>query len=124
MMKINNASLNYPARILRFRDGDTAQITMNIGFGVHIERGFRFMDLESWELDGPEKQRALLAAKMLTERFAGVECTAWPATRGFDLYGRIRGSLTIGNDRVEDLIVAAGLAWHISLRNEKRERAC
>lgn len=110
-MKVFNGNLSYPGRVVRFRDGDTAQIEMNIGFDVIICRGFRFVGIESWELASAEREKAAEAARALTAQFGGRECVCYPSTRGFDCYGRLRGLMTIDGEDVAGLIIKLGLAW-------------
>lgn len=119
-MKIYSQIPQFPARIIRFRDGDTAQVEMNIGFDVIICRGFRLLGIESWELASAEGDRARAAAHALTELYKDREAVAHCSTRGFDCYGRLRGNLTVDGVNVADHIVTLGLAWH----ETRRERAC
>lgn len=119
-MKLSNKfPLTYQARVVRMRDGDTAQIVMDIGFGVHIERGFRLMDIESWELASEHRARAEQAAQALTELWRGADVVAHLSTRGFDCYGRLRGHLMLGEVSMSSEIVRLGHAWY----ERSRDRA-
>lgn len=96
---------------------------MDIGFGVHIQRGFRLLGIESWELASEHRARAEAAALALTTLWRGVEVVAHPSTRGFDCYGRLRGHLLIGQLDMAAEIVKLGHAWHVSPSQEARN-AC
>lgn len=110
-MKILHGVDSFKGRIRRFRDGDTANIEMEIGWDVIICRGFRFVGIESWELDGHDRPRAIAAANALTEIFHDQEVLIVPSTRGLDCYGRIRGRMTHAGGDVATQIVNLGFAW-------------
>lgn len=60
----------YRARARRVIDGDTLEITIDLGFGVHTDQTIRLDGIDTAELkahDSAERERALLAAQRLRE---------------------------------------------------------
>jgi endonuclease YncB( thermonuclease family) len=98
--------------MLRFRDGDTAEILIELDFGVWLEMPVRLIGLESWELNSADRARAQLAAKNLTAAFSGRTMTLTPATLGLDKYGRIRARLTVEGRDLATEIVKMGEGWY------------
>jgi endonuclease YncB( thermonuclease family) len=101
-----------PCRMIRFRDGDTAEILIELDFGVWLEMPVRLIGLESWELNSADRARAQLAAQNLTAAFSGRTMTLTPATLGLDKYGRIRARLTVEGRDLAMEIVKMGEGWY------------
>jgi endonuclease YncB( thermonuclease family) len=111
-MKMQKISEDFPGRIIRFRDGDTVNIEMAIGWDVIICRGMRLVGIESWEPSGDTLERAQAAAAQLTAKFSQRQCIIRPLSRGLDCYGRIRGTILIDDSNLAGIIVGLGLAWY------------
>jgi endonuclease YncB( thermonuclease family) len=71
------------------------------------------IDIESWELDGPEHDRALATKSRLNTTFAGAAVQLITSNRGLDRYGRIRGHVNLPSGPLADYLVANGMAWRV-----------
>lgn len=111
-MRISNGVDNFKGRIIRFRDGDTVEVLMWIGWGVVIERAVRLIRIESWEPSGDTRERAQCCARECDRRWHDAHCVIHPSTRGLDCYGRIRGSILIDGQDLAAMLVTSGLAWY------------
>ena len=99
-------------------DGDTIDVTIDLGFSININQRIRVAGIDS-----PEKRTRNAAEKAL-----GVDATEWmtkhledasdliikPAVEGsMGKYGRVLGWLFVGNSEVSlnEKMVAEGFAW-------------
>ena len=102
----------------RIIDGDTIDVTIDLGFGINIDQRIRVAGIDS-----PEKRTRNLAEKTL-----GIDATNWMIKHledSSDLiiktevegalgkYGRVLGWLYIGNSEISlnEKMVAEGFAW-------------
>ena len=98
--------------ITRFRDGDTVEGFFECRHCRGVQRGaVRLLKLESWELDSPDRARALATADRLSNHFRGK--TGLMSTRSIrrDKYGRILADIYIDDKSLALLIVEMGLGW-------------
>lgn len=105
-------------KINRIVDGDTIDVTIDLGFNIHIDQRVRVAGIDS-----PEKRTRNAAEKAL-----GLDATDWMTKHLEDAsdliiktavegsmgkYGRVLGWLFIGNSEVSlnEKMVAEGFAW-------------
>src|SRR5258706_463825 len=93
IMRAHLGKDRFPARIVRFADADTVIILIELGWGSWVEKYVRLVNLDSWELDSADKAKARAARDQLDEQFGWTPCTFVPSTKGFDRWGRVRGSV-------------------------------
>ena len=102
----------------RIVDGDTIDVTIDLGFSIHINQRVRVAGIDS-----PEKRTRDAAEKAL-----GIDATEWMTKHLEDAsdliiktavegsmgkYGRVLGWLFIGNSEVSlnEKMIAEGFAW-------------
>lgn len=102
----------HEARIMRFADGDTVVCLVRCDFGVWVEKYVRLEGIESWELGGADDAKAVAAREELNRLLRGVDCLVHRSQRGHDLYGRIRGRITVGEADLAGEIVRLKLGWY------------
>ena len=105
-------------KINRIVDGDTIDVTIDLGFNIHIDQRVRVAGIDS-----PEKRTRNAAEKAL-----GLDATDWMTKHLEDAsdliiktavegsmgkYGRVLGWLFVGNSEVSlnEKMVAEGFAW-------------
>ena len=106
---------DFAAKLVRFRDADTPIVDIDLGFGVMFRTPVRLVGLESWELDGPDRARALSARVTLDKMFGGEPCRLTPQTQSLDRYGRVRGRVEMSTGDLCTVIVKCGLGWLVPL---------
>lgn len=98
--------------ITRFRDGDTVNGFLSCGYCGGAQRSaVRLLKLESWELDGADRARALATASRLSDHFRGQTGLLSTSTIRKDRYGRILADIFIDDKSLALLIVEMGLGW-------------
>ena len=60
------ASRYYPATVVRVIDGDTIIVKFNVWADITLEKSIRFLEVDTWEVRGANKEKGL-AAKMFLE---------------------------------------------------------
>jgi endonuclease YncB( thermonuclease family) len=101
----------FPGEIRRFADGDTVIVLIEVGWGVHVEKYVRLVNLDSWELDEEDAIKAVAARDILDCWWGRKPCVLIPSTRGFDRYGRIRGHVQVQGHDLAKWIVDNKLGW-------------
>ena len=48
-------------------DGDTIDVSIDVGFGIYVTKRLRFLLVDTWETRGEERERGLVAKERLTE---------------------------------------------------------
>ena len=108
---------NYPAKLLRVVDGDTADAMIDLGFNIWVKKRIRFMGVDAWECRTRNKEEKVkgLAAKEFTknllENSDGGKFLI--KSHGVGKYGRVLGELFVkGEERsVNELLVENGHAY-------------
>lgn len=99
--------------ILHFCDGDTIK--------AHVfcptckcsrEQYIRLKGIESYEMRSPDREKAKIVANKWTERYAQTSAELIITQSGSDKYGRIVGSVYIGNESLAEMLVTANDAWY------------
>ena len=99
--------------ITRFRDGDTVNGFFSCGYCGGAQRGaVRLLKLESWELDGADRARALATASRLSDHFRGATGVLSAQSLRRDKYGRILADIYINGESVALFIVDHHLGWY------------
>lgn len=101
-----------PARIIRWRDGDTLVVLIPLGFGCYIEQSLRLEGIESWEPSGPTKPKAIAVRDALNTLTSGRDCLLHLRSERHDNHDRLHGQVTIGDQDLAALLVDKGFAWH------------
>lgn len=110
-MRAHNGQDRYSGRIVRFADGDTVIVIIELGWGAWREFYVRLVNLDSWELDDDGRDSAIAARDLLDKEFSWKLCVLVPHTKGFDRYGRIRGTVLIPTGDLAKWIVDHQLGW-------------
>lgn len=104
----------YSGIVTRVIDGDTVEVSLNLGFGIRSSRTLRLMGINCPEKFGPAKEAGLKAKARTQELAEGKDCRV--QVMGREKYGRDLGILNvIGDDGVSvtcvnDKLVIEGLA--------------
>ncbi len=114
---------DYAAKVLRVVDGDTLEVSIDIGFNVHIRETVRLLGINTPEISGvkskdPAIKSAGLASKAFVESWLAatsgdVILTSYDAKKlKQEKYGRWLAEVTSKADRsvLNDLLVTKGLA--------------
>jgi len=57
----------YQATVLRVVDGDTIDVMVDLGMGVHRKERLRFSRVNAWETRGEHREKGLLAKNRVAE---------------------------------------------------------
>lgn len=117
MLAFHNARRNhaYPFFIDHFADGDTVTGTVicgNCPTGHYIR--VRLHDIDSYELDSPQKTTAQTFAKELTTKFFSASGELYLSQVNSDRHGRAVGDIFIDNAFLSQILVTEGFAWHVT----------
>ena len=110
---------HYPCTLDRVVDGDTVDVTIDLGFSVYLRKRIRL----AW-LDAPETR-----TKDLEEKAAGQRAAAWlqrklesgplsVKTMIEGKYGRTLGVLYVGNVDINALMINEGYAWPFDAKHD------
>jgi endonuclease YncB( thermonuclease family) len=113
-MRVFTPPNTHRARIIRFADADTVLLLIEGLFGSWQEKYVRLKGIESWELNGPDSDKAIAARNELNRLLENRLCYVHLASHGRDLYDRLRGRVTVGESDLATELVKRGLAWHCS----------
>lgn len=99
--------------IIRFRDGDTVEgyVTCRC-CSASSYHAVRLRKIESWELNSPDKAKALAAAEQLTRKYRGRVGILLHPRLTKDRYGRLVNDVGLDGTALSILLVEAGLAWY------------
>jgi len=102
-------------------DGDTVEVTIDLGFGVDLRRFVRLSGIETAELQGGDRLRGQAARSELASIVAAADWWVMVSS-GTDRWGRIVADLVHPRDgwSVAGVMVASGHAWEV----EGRSRRC
>lgn len=102
----------YRAICDRVVDGDTADFTVDLGFGIKKKDRFRFAGINTPELRGEEREAGLKAAEYVSERILGKSVIIRTNKDSQGKYGRYIATILYG-DGLTDLnqeLVRVGMA--------------
>lgn len=92
-------------------DGDTIDVTIDVGFGLTTKQRLRFHGIDTPELRSPdedERSRAKLAKDFVADWLEGR--TLYIQTYKSDVFGRYLARIYSNNECLNDLLLAQGLA--------------
>ena len=102
----------------RIVDGDTIDVTIDLGFSIHIDKRVRVAGIDSPEKrtrDAEEKALGIDATEWMTKRINGAsELIIKTAVEGsMGKYGRVLGWLFVGDEDVSlnEQMINEGFAW-------------
>ena len=102
----------------RIVDGDTIDVTIDLGFSIHIDQRVRVAGIDSPEKrtrDAEEKALGIDATEWMTKRINGAsELIIKTAVEGSMVkYGRVLGWLFVGDEDVSlnEQMINEGFAW-------------
>lgn len=96
---------SYPATVLSVHDGDTITALVDLGFDLQFHTSVRLAHLDAPELPTPEGFRSRDALKALVGGKPVVILSP-----GRDKYGRVLGTIFLGETNVNALLLQRGLA--------------
>lgn len=103
-------------RINRVIDGDTVDVTIDLGFKIYVDLRVRLHQIncpETRTTDINQKQKGL-AAKQFLEQLLQDAQSVTLISHKIGKFGRVIGSLYINENCVNDLMVTEGHAVYIS----------
>jgi len=103
----------YTARVLRVIDGDTLDLSIDLGFNIWITQRCRLQGIDTPEthtLNAAEKVLGL-KAKGVLEGLVKTAKTVTVRTAKEDKYGRVLVTLFLDLININESLVAAGYAW-------------
>lgn len=96
----------YNAQVVRWVDGDTVELTVDVGFKLTYTSHFRLLGI-----DTPERGKPLAAeAKARANALAPAGSQVMIATAKDDKYGRYLAYVSIGGATVNATLISEGLA--------------
>ena len=101
----------YKAKIVSVYDGDTCRADIYLGFGVVLKsKTIRLANIDTAELRKEEKTLANAAKERLSELILGKEVSIQTIKDRTGKYGRIIGTIFLGGQNVNEMLVSEGLA--------------
>lgn len=103
---------NDAVRIVRFRDGDTVEITRDCCRCKQMSKAVvRIVDIESWEYNSQYRSWALRVAAAATSKWRDHSgFLVWSPSR-YDKYGRLVGDILLEGELLSTALVKSNLAW-------------
>ena len=104
---------DYTARVLTVVDGDTLDLSIDLGFNIWITQRCRLQGIDTPEtrtLDSAEKVLGL-KAKAVLEGLVQTAKTVTVRTAKEDKYGRVLVTLFLDLININESLVASGYAW-------------
>lgn len=110
-----------PCTILSFADGDTVLVRTECPVcGEYKKQYVRLKGIESFELRGSDRPKALAIQQSWSKRYKNKECELIATQNSSDKYGRVVGDLIIDGFHLTNLLVTSGDAWHSSFTNRRK----
>jgi len=95
----------------RIIDGDTVEMTVDLGFGLSFFIKTRLYGIDAWEVTGDEKPKGILAEKFLKEALDGAEnITVEVPEKERGKYGRVLVTIYVDEVNLNKLLVKHGHA--------------
>ena len=104
----------YTARLIKVVDGDTVDLSIDLGFKVSIQERFRLSRINAPEIKGETKERGDMATKYLQSTLDGQMLRVKTQKDRKEKYGRYLADIYMPDGScVNDMIVHAGLAAYV-----------
>ena len=103
----------YRAKLDRVIDGDTVDAMIDLGFNTWVHKRIRLLGIDAPETrtrDLREKEAGLQTKERLTELLAASEGEFVVESHGVGKYGRCLGTIWIGEQNINNLLLSEGLA--------------
>ncbi len=59
--------------IVKVVDADTCDVLLDVGFHTYLRKRLRFLEIDTWEVRGEEREKGLIAKSRLEEIFDAAE---------------------------------------------------
>ena len=103
----------YNAKLLRVVDGDTLDVSIDLGFDVWVKKRVRLYGInapESRTRDLEEKKKGIAAKEKLQELLEASNGIFVIKSHGVGKYGRCLGTIYVEGDNINERLLAEGLA--------------
>ncbi len=104
-----NANFTYNAEVLKIHDGDTITCNVQLGFKIQAVMTFRLKGIDTPELIGVNRQKALEAKAFLESKLKG-QLVIKTYKDEKEKYGRYLADLYINDICINQLMIADGYA--------------
>lgn len=104
---------DYNAVVTRVVDGDTIDVTIDLGFSIFIKERVRLARInapESRTRDLEEKQRGILATEALKDMLRGADTVMLRTYKAKGKYGRFVADVLLQGVNLNDMMVDNGFA--------------
>ena len=109
----------YKAKVIRWLDGDTLEVSIDLGFYVHKEEKIRLARVNAPELHGevPYRIRKAKSARFKARKFCpeGAEVILRTTKAGRDRYARYIAEVLYKGENLSDYLVKIGAARHMEV---------
>ena len=106
----------YKCTILRVIDGDTVDVDIDLGFGVHTKKRIRLAEIDAPEIDQPHgKKTTNILFKMIDNKIVKLKKITT------DRYSRVVGLVYYQNIEINHYLVRNGLAWCYDKYNNREK---
>lgn len=122
-MQLKRPPNTYSARIVRFADADTPVVLIEGSFNVWTQHYLRLIGIEAHELDGPHGDDARAIRDQLNQLLSDRGCLVHLKSHAHDRYGRLRGSITIGESDLANTLCSKGWAWPCTAEESHSQHA-
>ena len=103
----------YNAKLDRVVDGDTVDAMIDLGFDTWVHKRIRLLGIDAPETrtrDLDEKTQGLATKERLTGILEAAEGMFVLHSHGVGKYGRCLGTIMVGEENINELLLAEGLA--------------
>lgn len=111
---IGSQLYHYEGVVDRVVDGDTVDVTLDLGFSTFRKMRLRLNRINAPEMKGAESQAGKRAKEFLTRQVYNQRVIVKTEKDATDKYGRYLADLFVGDDCLNDLLVQNGLADYAS----------
>ena len=102
---------HYRAKVIDVYDGDSIKVEIDLGFGVHqTPVTLRLYGLNAPEVRGAQRQEGLVSRDWLRAKILGEKVTIKTIRDKKGKYGRYLAVVFLGDQNINDQLVAEGLA--------------
>lgn len=103
----DSVGYTYHATVIRWIDGDTVKLDLDLGFGLSIAHTFRLYGIDTPERSEPGYDSAKALVNILAPASSVVLVETY---KDPDKYGRYLANVFIGDQCVNDILIEDGLA--------------
>lgn len=120
LMEISNPLYTYKAKVLNVIDGDTIDVSVDVGFRTYREDRFRLARINAYETSlrsgttEEQKQMGIQGATYLRDLLVGKQVIIKTTKDSTDKYGRYLAEIFLGEQNINDMMVTAGYAIYQS----------